>query len=196
MKNAKLFSFIAVIIAIGAAATFFMKKSRNEPASQPIAPANKKLTTNLNNMKITSSAFENNANIPPKYTCDGENISPALQFSDVPMGAQSLAFILHDPDAPVAGGFTHWVIFNIDPATKEITENNAPTNAIQGQNSAGQAKYTSPCPPSGTHHYEFRIYALDEKLNLDSSAKKADVEKAMEGHILDETSLVGLYQRL
>jgi hypothetical protein len=146
-------------------------------------------------MKITSTAFGNNANIPAIYTCDGKNISPPLKFSDVPAETKSLVLILHDPDAPVSGGFTHWVIFNIDPSTKEIMENSVPTNAVQGQNSAGQSKYTGPCPPSGTHHYEFRFYALDEVLTLDASAKKVDVEKATAGHIIEQTTLIGLYQR-
>ena len=147
------------------------------------------------NMKLSSPVFENSGNVPAKYTCDGENASPPLEISDVPAEAQSLALALHDPDAPLAGGFTHWVIWNIDPATKEILENSSPEGAIQGTISSGRTGYTGPCPPSGTHHYEFRLYALDTKLDLDSSVKKDDLEKAMEGHVLKQALLVGLYQR-
>lgn len=146
-------------------------------------------------MKIESPVFQNNESIPAKYTCDGENVSPSLEIKDVPENAKSLALILDDPDAPVAGGFVHWIVFNIDPATKEIGENSAPQNAIEGTNSAGRVGYTSPCPLSGTHRYLFKLYALDATLALDSSAKRENVEKAMEGHILDQATLVGLYQR-
>lgn len=195
MKNVKLFIFIIVIIIVGIAALFFVKKTGNKSSPQSTVSTSEKLINNINNMKITSPSFENNRNIPPKYTCDGENISPPLEFSDVPAGARSLVLILHDPDAPLAGGFTHWVIFNIDPSTKEIAENSRPASGVEGVNSSGKTGYASPCPPSGVHHYQFKFYALDETLNLDSSAKREDVEKAMEGHALDQSMLVGLYQR-
>lgn len=146
-------------------------------------------------MKITSSAFENNAGIPAKYTCDGESVNPPLEFSDVPAEAKNLALIMDDPDAPVPGGFVHWVVFNIDPTTEEIAENSAPANAVQGQGSTGEEKYVSPCPPSGTHRYFFKLYALNVMLNLDSSTKREDVELAMKGHILGQAELIGLYQR-
>lgn len=146
-------------------------------------------------MKITSPAFEANTNIPSKYTCDGDNINPPLKFDGVPAEAKSLALIVDDPDAPVPGGFVHWVIFNIDPATNKIAENSAPENAVQGQGSSGESKYVAPCPPSGTHRYFFKLFALDANLDLDSSATREDVELAMKGHILDQAELIGLYQR-
>ncbi|PIU78690.1 MAG: YbhB/YbcL family Raf kinase inhibitor-like protein [Candidatus Moranbacteria bacterium CG_4_10_14_3_um_filter_44_15] len=146
-------------------------------------------------MKITSSAFQNNENIPPKYTCDGENASPPLEISDVPAEAKSLALVVDDPDAPLAGGFVHWVVFNINSGTDSIGENSTPQGAVEGMNSAGRTGYTSPCPPSGTHRYFFKLYALGTMLSLDSSATREDVEKAMEGKILDQAILVGLYQR-
>ncbi len=146
-------------------------------------------------MKITSPSFENNGNIPPKFSCDGEGISPALSISGVPKDTLSLALIMHDPDAPMAGGFTHWVIFNMSPALKEIKENSKPESGVEGMNSSGKTGYTGPCPPSGTHHYQFKLYALDEMLKFDSSAKKTDIEKAIAGHILGQAELVGLYQR-
>ncbi|TRZ54516.1 YbhB/YbcL family Raf kinase inhibitor-like protein [archaeon] len=146
-------------------------------------------------MKISSPAFGENESIPSKFTCDGESISPPLEITGVPGNAQSLALIIDDPDAPMAGGFVHWVVFNINPDTKEIKENSVPENAIEGTTSAGQPGYVGPCPPTGTHHYQFKAYALDTTLDLDSSAKREDVEKAMEGHILDQAMLVGLYKR-
>jgi len=146
-------------------------------------------------MKIASSAFANGENIPSKYTCDAEDFSPPLEFSEIPAGAKSLALVMDDPDAPGAGGFVHWVIFNIDPQTFQIDENSVPQNAIQGQNSAGRSSYTGPCPPSGTHRYFFKLYALDAILNLDSSATREDVERAMEEHTLAQAELIGLYRR-
>ncbi|OGI26227.1 MAG: hypothetical protein A3J76_01435 [Candidatus Moranbacteria bacterium RBG_13_45_13] len=146
-------------------------------------------------MKIASPVFENNGNIPEKYTCDGEEINPPLEFSDVPENTKSLALIVDDPDAPIPGGFVHWIVFNIKPDIKEIKENAVPENAIQGITSEGKTGYVGPCPPSGIHHYQFKLYALDEMPDLDSSAKREDVEKSMEGHILDQAKLIGLYQR-
>ncbi|MDD5489980.1 MAG: YbhB/YbcL family Raf kinase inhibitor-like protein [Candidatus Moranbacteria bacterium] len=146
-------------------------------------------------MKITSTAFENNGNIPPKYTCDETGMSPELAFSGVPQDSLSLTLIVHDPDASVSGGFTHWVIFNMSPSQKEIRENSKPESGIEGTNSGGKTGWVSPCPPSGAHHYHFTLYALDETLKLDSSATKVDIEKAIAGHILEQSELIGLYQR-
>ncbi len=146
------------------------------------------------NMKLNSSAFENNQLIPAKYTCDGEDISPPLEISGVPEGSQSLVLIVDDPDAPM-GTWDHWIVWNINPSTSSIEENSVPEEAIEGMNSFGKQPYGGPCPPSGTHHYHFKLYALDTKLELDSSSEKKDVEKAMENHILDRAELIGLYQR-
>jgi len=145
-------------------------------------------------MKITSPAFENNQMIPQKYTCDGENINPPLQINDIPAGTQSLVLIVDDPDAP-SGDWVHWLVWNINPATKLIAENESPQGAIQGTNDFNKQNYGGPCPPSGIHHYQFKIYALDTVLNLPSSSRKKDLEKAMENHILDKEILIGLYQR-
>ena len=145
-------------------------------------------------MKLSSPVFENNGIIPPKFTCDGEGVNPPLEISDVPAGAKSLALIVDDPDAP-AGDWVHWTVWNIKPDTKLVDENSVPPEAIEGITDFGKPGYGGPCPPSGTHRYQFKLYALDISLDLDSGAKKADVEKAMEGHILDQTDLVGLYQR-
>jgi len=145
-------------------------------------------------MKIASSAFENKQMIPQKYTCDGENINPPLQITEVPSNTQSLVLIVDDPDAP-SGDWVHWLVWNINPETKLITENESPQGAIQGTNDFGKQNYGGPCPPSGIHHYQFKIYALDTTLNLPSSSRKKDLETAMANHILDKDMLIGLYQR-
>jgi len=146
------------------------------------------------NMKLISPVFENNQFIPSKYTCDGEDINPPLQIREVPEGTKSLVLIVDDPDAPM-GTWVHWVVWNIKPSTTLIEENNLPEGAIEGINSFGKRHYGGPCPPSGTHHYYFKLYALDKELELPLNSEKADVEKAMTGHILDSAELIGLYQR-
>ncbi|KKQ60823.1 MAG: hypothetical protein US82_C0028G0003 [Parcubacteria group bacterium GW2011_GWC1_38_22] len=149
-----------------------------------------------NTLTLTSSAFENNGMIPRRYTCEGENISPPLEISNIPSEAQSLALIVHDGDAPVPGGWTHWLLFNIDSMSAgQISENSIPRGAVEGQTSFGVSGYGGPCPPSGTHHYEFKLYALDSELALDEKAKKADLEHAMEGHVVGITNLIGLYSK-
>lgn len=131
-------------------------------------------------MKISSSAFGNNEYIPSKYTCDGENINPSLEFSGVP-DSQSLVLIMDDPDAPM-GTWVHWIIWNIDSKTTGIKENSVPIGAIQGKNSSATNKYIGPCPPSGTHRYFFKLYSLDVKLDLAPDTDKAGLEKAIQGH--------------
>jgi len=142
---------------------------------------------------ITSTAFKHNSVIPSKYSCEGEGINPPLFISALPEGTRSLALILHDPDAPMKGGFTHWVMWNIKPNTA-ITEkfNNAP----QGMNSARKIGYIGMCPPSGTHHYHFTVFALDTALTLTAHTDKAGLEEAMKGHILGEATLTGLYKKI
>lgn len=141
---------------------------------------------------ISSSAFKNNGVIPSKYSCEGEGINPPLFISALPEGTRSLALILHDPDAPMKGGFTHWVMWNIKPNTA-ITEkfNNAP----QGMNSARKIGYIGMCPPSGTHHYHFTVFALDTTLALTTHTDKVALEEAIKGHILGESTLTGLYKK-
>lgn len=143
-------------------------------------------------LNVSSSAFNNNGVIPTKYSCEGDNINPPLHISGIPPGTQSLALILHDPDAPMKGGFTHWVMWNIKVGS-EITEKYK--DAEQGMNSAGKMGYMGMCPPTGTHHYHFKVYALDAKLTLTSHSDKAALEEAMKDHILAEADLVGLYKK-
>ena len=145
-------------------------------------------------MKLTSGAFENNKMIPGKYTCDGENVSPPLEIANVASGTQSLALIVDDPDAP-GGDWAHWLVWNIDPIVGEISEDSVFQNAIQGTTDFGKTGYGGPCPPSGTHRYQFKLYALDTKLDLESGARKKDLEAAMKDHILEQSTLVGLYKR-
>jgi Raf kinase inhibitor-like YbhB/YbcL family protein len=143
-------------------------------------------------LKVTSHAFAQGGKIPKKYTCDSSNVSPPLRIENLPKTARSLALIVDDPDAP-GRTWTHWLLWNIDPKATEIREDSAPQNAIQGTSDFGSAKYGGPCPPSGSHRYYFKAYALDTTLSLPSSSKKAAVEKAMAGHIVAEGSLMGTY---
>lgn len=145
---------------------------------------------NFQIIKVFSSAFEPNGTIPAKYTCDGENVSPPLRFEDVPEATESLALILDDPDAP-RGTFTHWVVWNIEPVSN-IEEDTIP--GVEGVNDFQKIGYGGPCPPSGTHRYVFRVYALDKQLELKAGAGRKDLETAMIGHILAEGELVGKYR--
>lgn len=143
-------------------------------------------------MKITSTAFENEGIIPSKYTCDGENINPTLLIEDVPEGTKTLALIVDDPDSPV-GIWVHWLVWNISPVTTKIEENSVPKDADQGTSSFGTVGYGGPCPPSGTHRYLFKLFALDTEIDLDSKGDKASLESRMEGHIIDKVMYLGKY---
>ncbi len=145
-------------------------------------------------MKLQSPAFENNKSIPPKYTCDGDDISPPLLISEVPKEAKSLVLIVDDPDAP-GGDWVHWVIWNIPPATQKIEEDSTPQGSSEGLTDFRHPGWGGPCPPSGEHRYRFKLYALDSELKQDYSYGKKQIQKNMEGHILDYAELVGLYQR-
>jgi Raf kinase inhibitor-like YbhB/YbcL family protein len=143
------------------------------------------------NLTVKSMAFENNDFIPSKYTCDGASFSPPLTIEGIPKNTVSLAIIMDDPDAP--GTFDHWVMWNIPPAMDQVAANSSP--GVQGKNSKNENKYTGPCPPSGTHHYHFRVYALDTKLDLPLTTDKKELLKKMDGHILATGELIGLYKR-
>lgn len=122
-------------------------------------------------MKITTTAFQEGENIPSKFTCDGADANPPLRFEGVPVEAKSLALIVDDADAP-GGLFTHWLVWNIDPKTTTVEENSAPANGVQGKNDFGKSGYGGPCPPSGTHRYFFKIFALDRQLDLAAGSKR------------------------
>ncbi len=148
----------------------------------------------MSTLTISSPAFKHNEHIPKKFTCDGSDVSPQLLIGNIPAGTKSLALIVDDPDAP-RGTWVHWVVWNISPDTKEIREGAVPSGALQGMNDFRQLDYGGPCPPSGTHRYFFKLYALDTLLSLGGGASKANLERAMEGHILARAELVGLYSR-
>lgn len=143
------------------------------------------------NMQLTSPAFENGSNIPSKFTCEGQDINPALIIENIPAPTKSLALIVDDPDAPMKT-WVHWVVYDILPVNK-IDEKTIPGK--QGINDFRRKDWGGPCPPSGTHRYYFKIYALDKTLGLNEGIDKTTLEKAMEGHILAKAELVGLYKR-
>jgi len=181
--------------------------SVNQPAntqtsSQPIStikpiptnnPAPEK-TPSVVKLSMISMEFATGASIPVKYTCNGLDINPELQMVGAPANTKSMVLIMDDPDAP-SGDWTHWLVFNISPATTKISQNSVPTGAVQGRNSWGKSAYGGPCPPSGTHRYFFKLYALDTILNLTSTANKATLLSAMQGHILEQTELMGKYSQ-
>jgi len=150
-------------------------------------------------MELKSSAFPPGGVIPAKYTCDGPDISPPLSWADVPAGTQSLALIADDPDAP-GGMWVHWVAWNIPSNTNALQEavpkrDSLPSGMQQGTTDFRSIGYGGPCPPSGTHRYFFKLYALKTTLNLPASTTKKELEKAMQGHILKQAELIGKYQR-
>ena len=128
------------------------------------------------------------------YTCDGQDVNPPLKISGVPGDAKSLVLIVDDPDAP-GKTWVHWIVWNIDPEITEIEENDVPQGGVEGITDFGSAGYGGPCPPSGTHRYFFKAYALDTELEIETSATVNDIESAIEGHILDSAELVGLYKK-
>lgn len=142
-------------------------------------------------MKLTSAKFQNNGRIPAKYTCLGEDINPLLNIENIPQGTQSLVLIVDDPDAP-RGTFVHWVVYDI-PVIAQIKEDSVP--GTQGVNDFKTNGYGGPCPPSGTHRYFFKIYALDTRLNLPAGRTKAEIETAMKGHVIAQDECIGLFSK-
>jgi Raf kinase inhibitor-like YbhB/YbcL family protein len=149
-------------------------------------------------MKLSSPAFKEGEVIPSLYTCEGKNINPLIEIDQVPPDAKSLVLICDDPDVPKTirpdGIYDHWVVFNIPPTVRKIPENSTPPG-LQGKNTAGQNKYTGPCPPDREHRYFFKLYALDKTLDLKAGATKKEVEKAMHGHIIAQTELMGRFEK-
>ncbi len=148
---------------------------------------------------LLSPAFEDGGTIPRTFTCDGEDVSPALTWRDPPAGVRSFALIMDDPDAPV-GTWVHWVVYDLPPELRELPERvppgeRLPFGGAHGRNSWGRLAYGGPCPPGGTHRYVFRLYALDSVLGLALGASKEDVLRAMQGRTLGEATLTGRYGR-
>lgn len=154
-------------------------------------------------MELTSTAFTNEGKIPRKYTCESDDLSPPLKWSGAPSGTKSFALIVDDPDAPDPQApkmvYVHWVLYNIPASVSELPENawqsNLPGGTVTGVNDWDKAEWGGPCPPIGRHRYYFKLYALDTILNGLSSARKKDVENAMQGHILAQSQLMGTYQK-
>jgi Raf kinase inhibitor-like YbhB/YbcL family protein len=144
-------------------------------------------------MILSSSAFEDNGAIPSEYTCDGVDVSPPLSFSNIPENTKSLALIMDDPDAPM-GTWVHWLVWNI-PANKTGFSKGENITYPQGKNDFGNFNYGGPCPPSGTHRYFFKLYALETTLQLNKGSTKKQLESAMSGHIIEEAQLIGTYER-
>ena len=191
MRNALVIVGIAALIVFAGAWYAFNRNSTQLAyTSQSMALA------------LTSFSFENNGNIPSKFTCDGDGVSPTLSISGVPEGTVSLALIVDDPDVPKAvkpdGVFDHWTLFNIPPEVRDIAQGG--TVGTAGLNGAGKNGYVGPCPPRedepSEHRYFFRLYALNVMLELPPGTSKADVLAAMEGHIIEQAELLGKYKRV
>lgn len=170
----------------------FEKENTGTPVSNESPEAGKgDENMNIQNIKVFSSAFAANGSIPVKYTCNGTNVNPPLEFEGIPEEAESLVLIVDDPDAPMKT-FTHWIVWNIEPVAK-IEEDSIP--GVEGMNDFKKIGYGGPCPPSGTHRYFFRVYALDRQLDLKAGAGRKDLEKGMIGHIIAEGELMGKYSK-
>lgn len=193
IKKIFLFSFFVILIIV---ITYFIfyQNQRSELVKNE---NNLKFMTNSNNFEIKISTFKNNEFIPQRYTCDGEDINPLIEIKNPPANTKSFVLIMDDPDATGGVTWDHWILFNIDPKTQYITEGGLPLNSKLGKNSWGENMYGGPCPPKGSkpHRYFFKLYALDIVLDLEEGATKQEIEKAMEGHILAYSQVIGLYQR-
>jgi Raf kinase inhibitor-like YbhB/YbcL family protein len=149
------------------------------------------MATQSNSLQVHSTAFSHNGHVPPKYTCEGEDINPPLEINNIPENTRTLALIVEDPDAP-RGTFDHWLVWNIFP-NEAIAEGSNP--GVSGTNSFGKTGYGGPCPPSGSHRYFFRVYALDTELDIPAGSDKRTLQEAMKGHILGQGELMGKYQK-
>ena len=153
--------------------------------------------TSMDSLILKSSAFREGEAIPSKHTCDGENVNPLLEMLNIPETTKSLALIVEDPDATGGVTWNHWLVWNIDPRTQYISEDNMPPGALQGINSFKKNKYGGPCPPKGSppHRYMFKLYALDRMLDVPEGLAKQQILEKMDGLVADEAELVGLYSR-
>jgi Raf kinase inhibitor-like YbhB/YbcL family protein len=193
MKTVFILFLIGLTLSVGAACGGGSGKTA--ATATPSTGGNQTTKT----MTMTTTAFAQGAAIPLKYTCDGDSVSPPLQWDEPPAGTQSLAVIVDDPDAP-AGMFVHWVIYGLPPTLRGLPEGvsvdaKPSTGGLNGNNGAGKSGYTGPCPPSGVHHYFFRLYALDAALDATPGWTKVQLLQAMEGHILAQAELMGTYSR-
>jgi len=186
---------IFVIIGLALCCVMFSScAGRQQPVAQPASTPKEDKAE----IKLTSAALKDGQSIPAPYTCDGVNISPPLEWSGLPKTTKTVAVVVDDPDAP-SGTWVHWVLYNLPADNIGLVENvpaseNLKAGGFQGKNDFGKIGYGGPCPPSGTHRYFFKIYALDSELPLKAGATKAELMKAMEGHIVLEGQLMGTYR--
>lgn len=187
----KAIAILIVVLIIISGVWFTVRSEQKNGKNQPVEVQKK---DEIKNMNFFSPAFKTSESIPEKYTCKGENISPELVIQDTNPLAKSLAIIVDDPDA-TNGDWMHLIMWNIDPKTQSIPENSIPKGATVGKNDFGQNNYGGPCPPSGVHRYFFKLYALDSKLELTSFSSKSDLEKAMQGHIIEMKDFFGIFNK-
>ncbi len=202
MKKSKKISLLALLAALALAAILVLNSCQpNLSSPQPQQPASPSQSTpqpktnnlTINLMKLTSPVFKNGDFLPAQFTCDGQSVNPPLEIADVPPEAKTLALVVDDPDAP-SGDWVHWLVWNIPASTKVIAENSVPAG-IEGTTDSNRPGYGAPCPPGGIHRYFFKLYALDRELNLPVSARKADLEAAMDGYVVASAELISKYAR-
>jgi Raf kinase inhibitor-like protein, YbhB/YbcL family len=188
-------SLISIILADCTSSTPPTSETLTTPQPTTIpSESESKATEATMSLTLTSDAFANGQSIPAKYSCVGKNISPAITWDEPPAGTKSFALIVDDPDAPM-GTWVHWVLFNL-PANARSLQENADSSAMSaGKNSSGNLRYDGPCPPSGTHRYYFKLYALDTTIGLQPGATKEQVLKEMKGHILAQGELMGTFSK-
>jgi Raf kinase inhibitor-like YbhB/YbcL family protein len=190
VKSLKIFIFpFALVIVFCIVGVIFNINLKQPLSHSPVHPFNQK----EGHMKLTT-VFEHNSNIPSVYTCDGQDLAPELTISDVPASAKELVLIVDDPDAPM-GTWVHWLVYNIPVNTTSIDAKNLPQGIKQGITDFGRIGWGGPCPPSGTHRYFFKLYAIDKVLELPIGAKKAQLVHSIKDHIIEKSELIGLYKR-
>jgi len=190
---------IVFLLAVFLVVAFIYNNKKNSSTDFKTDETITNLNENImNTLLLMSQAFGEGDHIPAKYTCDGDDINPPFVISGVPEGTQSITLIMDDPDVPKSiredGIWDHWVVFNIPANTTEIKEGVEP-EGIHGRGTSGNLGYHGPCPPDREHRYFFKLYALDVELNLEEGVSKKEVERAMEGHVIQQTTLIGLYVR-
>ncbi|MEK7584857.1 MAG: YbhB/YbcL family Raf kinase inhibitor-like protein [Patescibacteria group bacterium] len=186
--------FVLIVLIIFATVGLVVYSLRIQQRYQEALRAQIIKDNTMGTLLLTSPVFQHNREIPARYTCQGDEVNPELLIQGTPSGTRSLVLIMDDPDAPV-GVWDHWVLWNIAPETTEIAENSTPPGAVVGVNSGGQTRYQGPCPPSGTHRYQFTVYAIMDVLSLAPGSDKQTVLKAITGKVLDQCTLVGLYEK-
>jgi Raf kinase inhibitor-like YbhB/YbcL family protein len=198
IKDRQLFFVTVLLIILGTVALYLFLESRGISLNN-IRFVNEKQTTVTadeypGKIKLTSRTFDAGGTIPVRNSCKGVDLSPALTISGVPTETKSLAIIVEDPDSPFKI-WTHWILYNIDPRTKEIYEGVLPWNSKLGENDFGVPEYRGPCPPLGVHRYFFRVYALDTRLELKDGSDREEIDEAMKNHILDVGELIGTFEK-